>query len=83
MVPKATVTSKGQVMLPLAIRKALGLDAGTQLSFELCEGGFRVTTIRRKAWEDLWRIAKSSPRPPRPVDVDAAILAAVLERSRR
>lgn len=31
----ATVTSKGQVTLPKAIRQALGLDAGSQIAFEV------------------------------------------------
>ena len=31
----ATLTSKGQITLPKAIRNKLGLDAGSQLRFEL------------------------------------------------
>jgi AbrB family looped-hinge helix DNA binding protein len=80
MDPKATVTSKGQVTIPLAIREALGLDAGTQLSFQLSEGEFRVRPICKKSWQDLWSIAAGAPRPSGPVDVDAAIQAAVKER---
>lgn len=80
MDPKATMTSKGQVTIPLAIREALGLDAGTQLSFQVSEGEFRVRPISRKSWRDLWEIAAGAPRPVGPVDVDAAIQAAVKER---
>lgn len=32
---KATLTSKGQITLPKAIRQALGVTAGAKLSFEL------------------------------------------------
>ena len=77
---KATMTSKGQVTIPLAIREALGLDAGTQLSFQLSEGELRVRPIRKKSWEDLWSIAAGAPRPAEPVDIDMAIRAAVRER---
>ncbi|MBY0463640.1 MAG: AbrB/MazE/SpoVT family DNA-binding domain-containing protein, partial [Burkholderiales bacterium] len=38
----ATVTSKGQVTIPLAVRQALGLQAGSQLDFLLEPGGIRV-----------------------------------------
>ena len=80
MDPKATMTSKGQVTIPLAIREALGIDAGTQLSFHLSEGEFRVRPIRKKSWQDLWALAAGAPKLPGPVDVDAAIQAAVRER---
>lgn len=34
----ATVTSKGQVTLPKRIRDALGIQAGTEVEFELEDG---------------------------------------------
>lgn len=81
VIPKSTLTSKGQVTIPLAIREALGLSAGTQLSFELTGGELRVRAISRKTWPELWSIAAGAPRPPKPVDISAAIQAAVRERS--
>jgi bifunctional DNA-binding transcriptional regulator/antitoxin component of YhaV-PrlF toxin-antitoxin module len=81
VIPKATLTSKGQI--PLAIREALGLSKGTQLSFELTDGELRVRAISTKTWPELWSIAAGAPRPPKPVDVSAAIQAAVRERSDR
>ncbi len=33
--PAATLTSKGQITLPLAVRAALGLHAGSKVDFEL------------------------------------------------
>lgn len=83
VIPKATLTSKGQVTIPLAIREALGLSAGTQLSFELSGGELRVRALASKNWPDLWKMAADAPRPSRPVDVSAAIQAAVRERSDR
>lgn len=44
--PTATLTSKGRVTLPLAVRAALGLAAGQTIEF-LREGdGFRVVAVR-------------------------------------
>jgi len=83
VIPKATLTSKGQVTIPLAIREALGLSPGTQLSFELTGGELRVRAISKKAWPELWSIAAGAPRPLKPVDVSTAIQAAVRERSDR
>ena len=36
------VTSKGQVMIPIRVRKALGIKAGSEFEFELGEGGARL-----------------------------------------
>ena len=83
VIPKSTLTSKGQATIPLAIREALGLSTGTQLSFELTGGELRVRAISKKSWPDLWNLAAGAPRPPKPVDVSAAIQAAVRERSDR
>jgi len=83
MNPKAKMTSKGQVTIPLAIREALGLSTGTQLSFDLTGGELRVIPINRNSWSDLWALADMAPKPAQPVDVRAAIQAAVRERSDR
>jgi len=83
VIPKATLTSKGQVTIPLAIREALGLSPGTQLSFELNGGELRVRAISKKTWPELWHIAAGAPQPLKPVDVSVAIQAAVRERSDR
>ncbi|MBI3071280.1 MAG: AbrB/MazE/SpoVT family DNA-binding domain-containing protein [Deltaproteobacteria bacterium] len=39
---KSAISSKGQVTVPLAIRKKLGLLPGTVVSFELVKGGALV-----------------------------------------
>ncbi len=36
---KSVVSSKGQITLPVEVRDKLGLEAGTAVRFELCEGG--------------------------------------------
>ena len=83
MNPKAKMTSKGQVTIPLVIREALGLGTGSQLSFELTGEGLRVTPISVKSWPDLWALSAGTPKPARPVDIARAIEAVVRERSDR
>lgn len=80
MHPKAKMTSKGQVTIPMAIREALGLGKGSQLSFELSGSQFLVRPISRKSWTDLWILSDGAPKAGSPVDVSAAIQAAVRER---
>lgn len=36
---RSTISSKGQVTVPVEVRKRLGLVAGTPVEFELHEGG--------------------------------------------
>lgn len=78
--PKATITSKGQITIPRAIREALGLITGTQLTFELSGGELRVRPVSQRCWSDLWNIASAAPRPTKPVDIAAAIQTVVRER---
>ena len=44
---QTTVTSKGQLTLPRAVRHALGIDAGTVLEVEV--GGEGSVVLRKKA----------------------------------
>jgi antitoxin PrlF len=39
----ATITSKGQITLPKAIRQALGVDRGGKVAFDLRNGGVVVS----------------------------------------
>ena len=41
----ATLTSKGQVTVPKAVREALGLRQGDQLSWEVDNGSARVRVV--------------------------------------
>lgn len=39
----ATVTSKGQITIPLSVRQRLGVDTGDRVEFvELDDGGFAI-----------------------------------------
>jgi antitoxin PrlF len=39
----ATLTSKGQITLPKAVRQMLGLDTGSKIAFDICDGQIVVT----------------------------------------
>lgn len=41
----ATMTSKGQITMPLSVRKALGLQPGAKVDFIEEDGGFKVVAV--------------------------------------
>lgn len=45
----ATVSRKGQVVIPAEIRKALGIEPGTRLDFSIEGRSLRVEVVRRAA----------------------------------
>ena len=49
MQKQATITSKGQVTVPLEVRRILGVRAGDKLIFEDDETGIRVRPIRSQS----------------------------------
>lgn len=54
---EATVTSKGQVTLPKALRSHLGIQTGTRIRFSLLpHGGFEAHRVLLDL-EDHWKIA--------------------------
>jgi AbrB family looped-hinge helix DNA binding protein len=56
----ATVTSKGQITLPKAIRDALGIQTGDVVIFERTAGGVRV---RKAARASLLEFILNNPLP--------------------
>ncbi len=51
----AKVTSKGQITIPVEIRKSLGVQAGDNLRFEPHEGGFRIVRDAGENAFEKWR----------------------------
>ena len=45
---EATLTSKGQVTVPLKVRRALGLRTGDKLLFESDGSGMRIRPIQKR-----------------------------------
>ena len=64
----ATVTSKGQITIPVAVREKLGLAAGDRVEFvELAPGEFAL----RAATEDVRSLKGLVRRPSKAVSIDA------------
>ncbi len=79
--PIATLTSKGQVTLPIQMRERLRLVPGSKLDFEELPNGDYV--VRRKTIDvrELRGILKREGQPVVSVEeMDDAIAAAVAER---
>jgi antitoxin PrlF len=55
--PEATVTSKGQITLPKAVRDRLGIRAGSRIRFTLLPGGGFAAHPVLGELEDLWTMA--------------------------
>jgi antitoxin PrlF len=78
--PTATLTSKGWITLPRAVRAALGLTAGQKIEF-LREGdSFRVVAVRTDVAVLRGRFAGRVKKPVSIAVMDAAIAAGVTER---
>jgi AbrB family looped-hinge helix DNA binding protein len=52
---RAKVTSKGQITVPVEIRRTLGVKAGDKLRFEPHEGGFRLVRDDDENVFEKWR----------------------------
>lgn len=51
--PSAKVTSKGQITIPIEVRKALGIKPGTRIDFHKNENGQFVLYAKTKSIMDL------------------------------
>lgn len=49
MQKQAKITTKGQITIPLAVRRALGLRPGDRLLFESDKTGIRVRPVRTES----------------------------------
>lgn len=52
--PEATVSSKGQIVLPKTIRKAFGIKKGDRVRLEIEENSVRITRVQARPIGD-WR----------------------------
>lgn len=77
--PTATMTSKGQITVPIEVRRKLDLRAGTRVDFvELPEGGYAVVPATRSI-RDLKRILAPTDRIVSLEEMDEAIAAGLAE----
>lgn len=80
--PTATLTSKGQITIPLTVRTALGLHAGSKLDFVVEEGGFKIVPLRNVASTLKGRFAGRVPHAVGLAAMDEAIAAEAASRHR-
>jgi antitoxin PrlF len=50
------VTQKGQVTIPLGVRRALGIHPGSDVEFELDDHGARLLVDRERAADEIARM---------------------------
>ena len=78
--PTATLTSKGQITIPLAVRTALGLHPGAKLDFVLDQDSFKVIPLRSGVPSLKGRFAGRAASPVSLAMMDEAIVAEAVVR---
>jgi antitoxin PrlF len=81
--PVATLTSKGQVTLPVSVRNALRLEAGAKVDFVAEGDGFRLVPVRNKVSSLKGRFAGRVTAPVSLEAMDRAIGEAATAGQRR
>ena len=78
---RATISSKGQVVIPRFLRKVLGLHAGSELIFEMQADQTVVVKPTQRNINMLFGCCKSTEPPLSTEDMDHAISMAVLNET--
>jgi antitoxin PrlF len=82
--PTATLTTKGQVTIPLEVRQRLGLKAGDRIEFQLGPAGDVVLTSKRIPFEEIQGMLRSPGQKTVSVrEMDKGIEQAVQARWKR
>ena len=80
----ATVSDKGQVTLPKALRERLGIQPGSRLAFRIAADGSLNVQVLAKGSDALFGLLAKPGEPAHSLDdMDAAITVTVRERARR
>ena len=74
----AKTSQKGQVTVPVEVRKALGLPPGGRLQFRVQDDG-RVVLVAKK--QGISHLKGIFATPDTPIDIEAEIMAEVVERN--
>ena len=77
----ATLTSEGRITVPLAVRAALGLYAGTKVDFVPVADGFKIVPHRNVAASLKGRFAGRVAKPVSIAAMDQAIAAEAAQRN--
>ena len=81
--PVATLTSKGQITLPMAVRTALGLAAGNQVDFVRQGASFVLMPVRSDVTALKGRFAGRVKKPVSIEAMDQAIAFGASGRSKK
>jgi antitoxin PrlF len=70
----ATLTSKGQITIPVQVRTALGVDAGDRIEFvEVGKGEFNIVAATRSVKELNGMLHRKGRKPVSIEEMNAAI----------
>jgi len=82
--PVATLTSKGQVTIPAAVRERLGIKTGDRVDFVVTSSGTVTLTPKRRRFEEIAGMLRQPAHTPVSVQrMDEGIARAVTARWRR
>ena len=81
--PIATLTSKGQITLPISVRNALGISAGAQVDFLPVDGSFILVPVRSDVSSLKGRFAGRVKKPVTIEAMNEAIAAGAVSRTVR
>ena len=82
--PRATITSKGQITLPKEVRNHLGVDAGDQVEFRVAADGTVTVVPLRGSADRLFGCLDRQDRGECSVeDMDKAVAQSVSEDDER
>ena len=59
----STLSGRGQVVIPVAVRRKAGFEPGDKLSFEVDEASRRVTVSKKETLEELAERLSQHLRP--------------------
>lgn len=79
----ATMSSKGQITVPQAVRESLGLRPGAKVDFVPTRGGFRLVAVQREVSTLKGRFAGRAARAVSLADMDEAIAQGAAARAGR
>lgn len=79
----ATLTSKGQITMPQAVRQTLGLQTGDRVAFVADEaGGYKVVALRKDVKALRGRFSGRAKQPVSIDDMAVAVQAEAAVRAR-
>lgn len=80
----STVTDKGQVTLPKAVRERLGIRPGTRLDFEVQGDDTLTVRVLTRGADGLFGLVARQGETARSLEqIDSGIAEAIVKRARR